>query len=363
MLYKNKRMVLLSFFVMILLFLGACQKKTDSTLPVIRQEPYSDRQFLMGTYVQIKIYDEGKEYVLKEAFDRVAELADKITVNDPGSEIDEINENAGIRPVALTPDVYELVSKSYTYSVDSNGGFDLAIGPITQLWHIGFPDARKPSQEEIDNALKLVNYHNVELNDEEQTVFLKEKGMSLDLGAIAKGFITDKVVDLLQEQDVTTAIVDLGGNIYVLGYSPKGEQKDWTVGIQDPNQERNKIVGTVPAHNQSLVTSGIYERNLIVGDESYHHLFDSRTGYPFDNEIAGVTIISEYSTDGDALSTVVFADGVVEGMNYVESYPGIEAIFVTKNNDIYLSSGIQESFELNEESGYQVRSIEGLKNE
>lgn len=348
----------------LLVFLGACGNgKQESSQTKVRQEPYADRQFLMGTYVQIKIYDEGKEAVLKQAFNRVKDLADKITVNEPGSEIDDVNENAGIKPVKLTPDVYDLVREAYDYTVKSDGGFDLAIGPITNLWRIGFPDARKPSQEEIDAALKLVNYHNVELNDKEHTVFLKEKGMRLDLGAIAKGYITDKVVELLKEKDVTTAIVDLGGNIYVLGYSPSGEKKDWTVGIQDPNQERNKVIGTVPAHNQSLVTSGIYERNLTVGDETFHHLFNSKTGYPFDNDIAGVTIISKRSVDGDALSTVVFAKGVKEGMAYVEGLKDIEAIFVTKEEDIYLSSGVKDIFKLNKEAGYKIKEMKDWKDE
>lgn len=347
-----------------LLILSACgNDKKEEAQKNVRQDPYADRQFLMGTYVQIKIYDEGKEPVVKEAFERVKELADKITVNEPGSEIDDVNENAGIKPVKVTPDVYELVQEAYDYTVSSDGGFDLAIGPITNLWRIGFPDARKPSQSEIDEALKLVNYHNVELNSKEQTVFLKEKGMRLDLGAIAKGYITDKVVELLKEKGVTTAIVDLGGNIYVLGYSPTGEKKDWTVGIQDPNQERNKIVGKVPAHNQSLVTSGIYERNLTVGDETFHHLFNSKTGYPFDNDIAGVTIISKRSVDGDALSTVVFAKGVKEGLAYVEGLKDVEAIFVTKEEDVYLSSGIKDKFELNKEAGYKIKDIKDWKNE
>ncbi len=342
----------------LVLGLTACDKKEEA---VINKEAYSDQQFLMGTYVKMQIYDDGKEAVLKKGFDRVKELADKITVNEPGSEVDKINEQAGIKPVKVSDDVYPLIKKAYQYSVESDDGFDLSIGPITQLWHIGFDDARKPEQSEIDEALKLVKHEQVILDDDEQTVFLEEKGMELDLGAIAKGYITDEVVKVFKANGVTTAIVDLGGNVYVLGHSPRKENSDWKVGIQDPNQARNTIVGSVPASNKSLVTSGIYERNLKVNGETFHHLFNPKTGYPFDNEIAGVTIISKESIDGDGLSTAIFSMGVKEGMAHVNQLKNVDAIFVTRDDKLYLSSGVKETFELNEESGYEIGDIRDLK--
>ncbi|MGX7199664.1 FAD:protein FMN transferase [Enterococcus nangangensis] len=356
-----------SMAVLLLLMIGlvGCTgKKADTTSSSsgtttansnINQEPYEDRQFLLGTYVNIKVYDNGKEQALKDAFARVKELGDKITVNQEGSEVDAVNEQAGVAPVAVSDDVYRLAKKAYEYSQDSNGGFDMAIGPITSLWHIGFDDARKPSQAEIDAALKLVDYHKVILDDEKQTIYLEEKGMKLDLGAIAKGFITDEVVSLLKDAGVTTAIVDLGGNVYVLGHSVRSTPEkavDWTVGIQDPNQARNTTVGQVPETNKSLVTSGIYERYLVVDGKTYHHLFDPKTGYPFDNGIAGVTIISDLSIDGDGLSTAVFSMGVKKGLEYVESLDGVDAIFVTTDDEIFVTDGVKDEFVLNDESGY-----------
>lgn len=345
-------------FIMILaslFFLVACKKDEPEVL--INSEPYSDQQFLLGTYVNIRIYDDGKEDVLKKAFTKVKELGDKITVNEEGSELDEVNAQAGIAPVKVSDDVYRVAKKAYEYSQDTKGGFDMAIGPITSLWHIGFSDAKKPTQEEINAALKLVDYHKVILDDDKKTIYLEEKGMKLDLGAIAKGFITDEVVGILKENNVTTAIVDLGGNVYVLGHSPrstKKEEVDWTVGIQDPNQDRNVVLGQVPEANKSLVTSGIYERYLKVDGKTYHHLFNPKTGYPFDNDIAGVTIISDKSIDGDGLSTSVFAMGLDEGMKYVESLKDVQAIFITTEGKVYVSSGIKDDFVLNEDSGYTM---------
>ncbi|MBP2099858.1 FAD:protein FMN transferase [Enterococcus rivorum] len=358
----NKRKSLTAaLLVTLVLFIAACGKTEKADAPKINDTPYSDEQFLLGTYVQVRIYDDGKEAVLDKAFDRVKELGDKITVNQKGSEIDEVNQQAGIKPVKVSDDIYPLLKRAYEYSEDSQGGFDMAIGPITQLWHIGFDDARKPSQEEIDQALKLVDYKKVKLNDKDKTVYLEEKGMQLDLGAIAKGFITDEVVKVLQDNGVTTAIVDLGGNVFVLGHSPRGEKEDWNVGIQDPNKARNTVIGTIKESNKTLVTSGIYERYLKADGKTYHHLFDPKTGYPFDNDIAGVTIITEKSIDGDGLSTAVFAMGVKKGLEYAESLKNVDTIFVTKEDKVYVSKDIEKTFELGKDSGYTMGDRQELK--
>ncbi len=354
----------ISFMVLTGCTNSAKKTTTESSASTkILKDPYSDEQFLLGTYVRIRVYDEGKEAALKPAFDRVKELGDKITINQKGSEIDEVNEQAGIKPAKVSDDVYTLVKRAYEYSQDSQGGFDMAIGAITQLWRIGFDDARKPSQEEIDQALKLVDYHKIELNDQEKTVYLKEKGMIIDLGAIAKGYITDEVVKVLKKQGVTTAIVDLGGNVYVLGHSPRGENQDWTVGIQDPNMARGSVLGSIKERNKTLVTSGIYERYLEVDGKKYHHLFDPKTGYPFDNDIASVTIITDKSIDGDGLSTAVFSMGVKKGLEYVESElnNGTEAIFVTKDDKVYVTDPIKDTFKLSEDSHYTMGDRSELK--
>lgn len=358
---RNRRLLaVFSLLVVLTLVIAGCSGNQKEEAKV-NKDPYSKQELLLGTYVQIRIYDDGKEDVLDKAFDRIKELGDKITVNEEGSEVDAINEKAGIEPVKVSDDVYTLLKRAYEYSEDSSGGFDMAIGPITQLWHIGFDDARKPEQEEIDQALKLVDYHKVVLDDKEKTAYLEEKGMQLDLGAIAKGYITDEVVKVLKDNGVTTAIIDLGGNVYVLGHSPRGEDEDWNVGIQDPNKARNTVIGTVKERNKTLVTSGIYERYLKVNGETYHHLFDPKTGYPFDNDIAGVTIITNKSIDGDGLSTAVFSMGVKNGLEYVEGLEDVDAIFVTKEDKVYVSKDIEDTFVLGEDSGYTMGDRSELK--
>ncbi|MFV0558729.1 MAG: FAD:protein FMN transferase [Enterococcus sp.] len=344
-----------------ILFLTACSQEHDSRN--LLEEPYQEEEFLLGTYTKIRIYDEGKKAALKPAFDRIEELGDKITINQAGSEIDAINEQAGVKPVKVSKDVYGLLQKAYEYSDQSEAGFNMAIGAITQLWRIGFDDAKKPTQTEIDEALKHIDYHQVIFNDQEQTVYLEDEQMLLDLGAIAKGYIADEVVKVLQEQEVTTAIIDLGGNVFVMGNSPRGEAVPWNVGIQDPNEARGSVIGTVQESNKTVVTSGIYERYLEVDGQKYHHIFDSKTGYPIDNELASVSIITDSSLDADALTTLVFSKGLEAGLAYVENQApaGTQAIFVTKDDRVYLTQGLQDNFQLAKDSNYTLGDVSEIK--
>lgn len=334
---------------------GKTEETTDSATGM-RQDPYSQEQFLLGTYTRIRIYDEGKKDALEPAFAKIAELDDKITINDEGSEIDEINQNAGIQPVKVSPDVYSLIKKAKEYSVESEGAFNLVIGGITQLWRIGFDDARKPTQAEIDAALKTLDYNKVQLNDEEETVYLEEPGMIIDLGAIAKGYIADEAAEVLRKEGVTSGIVDLGGNVLVLGHSFRGADKDWKIGIQDPNDARGSIIGSIEESDKTVVTSGIYERYLELDGEKYHHIFDMKTGYPVDNDVASVSIITEHSIDGDALTTLVFAKGIEEGLKFVEEKTpkGTDAIFISLDGEVYVTSGIKDTFELSPDSDYRM---------
>ena len=338
------------------LVLAGCKPQTQAK-PTLVDQPYQDTQFLMGTVVTIRVYDKGKQAALKDAFARIKQLADEITVNEKGSEIDAVNAQAGVKPVKVTPSIFSLISYAKYFSDNSDGAFDLAIGPITSLWHIGFPDARKPSQAEIDARLPLVNYKNVELDAAKQTVYLKQKGMQLDLGGIAKGFITDEVVKVLKKDKVSTAIVDLGGNLYVLGNSPKHQDAKWTVGIQDPKQARGTALGTVPEVNKTIVTSGIYERYLKVGNKTYMHLMNPKTGYPFDNNLMGVSIITKKSVDGDALSTATFDKGLKDGLAYIEKRKNTEAIFITKDYKVYTTSGLKDSFKLVKGTKYKLATL------
>lgn len=337
-----KKKSLLTVISFIIILLAGCSSAQGQSVKLLK-EPYKQTVFLMGTVVTVKVYDEGKEPALEKSIARIQELANQISPEEQDSEIDIVNDSAGIEPVKVSDDVFQLIKEGKQYSEDADGSFDITIGPLTRLWHIGFDDARKPEQSEIDEVLPKINYENVVLNEEEKTVFLKERGMKLDLGAIAKGFIADETVKVLREEKVTTAIVDLGGNIYVMGNNPSGNP--WRTGIQDPFSARGKTIGVFPASDLSVVTSGVYERYIEVNGVRYHHLLNPSDGYPFEGDIAGVSIISEYSIDGDALSTTIFSKGLEGGLKHLENMKGVEAIFVTFDKKVYVTKGLK-NFEI-----------------
>lgn len=331
-------------FMILVVFLAGCSNNDQKQV-----QPLSRTEFLMGTVVTLKIFDGEMETAMDEAFERLEDLTAQISVNEDSetSLIKKVNNNAGVKPVEVPDEIFYLIETGKEYGEFSDRSFDITIGPLTSLWRIGFPDARKPTAEEITDVLPLINYENLKLDKTRQTVYLEQPDMKIDLGAIAKGFMTDEVVAVLQKHDVTSAIIDLGGNIFVMGKNTSGE--NWSVGVQDPFSPRGEIIGKMKTSNKSIVTSGIYERYLEVDGEKYHHLLNPKDGYPFENELAGVSVITNQSIDGDALSTILFSKGVEEGLLLAEEMNEVEAIFITKNREVYITSGLTGNFELTAE--------------
>ena len=323
-----------------LLITGCMYEQTFSS-----DAPLSKENYLLGTIVNITLYDHQSDALIDEVFSELSKLENILSVNKSNTLIDQINASSGVSPVEVDEETYHLIEKSLYYSELTSGAFDITIGPIVKLWNIGFQNFRVPSQSEIDDTLPLVDYHLVTLSEANHSVYLEKSGMQLDLGGIGKGYAADKVAQLLRQKGVQRAMINLGGNLYALGDKPNHEP--WVIGIQDPLDSRGESLGSIAVSNKSIVTSGIYERyNTAENGKTYHHLLNPSTGYPFDNEIAGVSIISDSSTDGDALSTSTFALGVKEGIDFIESLDGVDAIFVTTDRKIYITSGIKENFHL-----------------
>ena len=329
---------------MLISFTGCGVNSKDSQSTPVTSNPLSRTELLMGTTVSISLFDHQDQTILDEAFEKVKMLENELSLNKESTLLTELNASAGTKPYPVNDTLFDIVQKGYYYSELTDGSFDISIGPLVKLWSIGLPEARVPSPEEIQQVLPLINYQNIQLDEQAKTIYLKKPGMQLDLGGIAKGYIADTLASFLRSKGVEHALIDLGGNIYALGTKVDGSL--WKVGIQDPFESRNNTVGYIPIANQSVVTSGVYERYLEADGKKYHHILDPSTGYPFDNEIAGVTIISDMSIDGDALSTAVFSKGLEEGLKFVKSLPNVEAIFITKDSKVYLTDGIKDDFVL-----------------
>ncbi|MDK2824369.1 MAG: FAD:protein transferase [Clostridia bacterium] len=306
-------------------------------------EPVAKTTFLMGTIVKITIFDKlENDAVFTKVFDRIEEIENKMTINKntDKSEIIKLNNAAGKDFVQLSPETFYVLEKGRHFSVLSNGQFDITIGPIVKLWNIDKENASVPDDTLIKNKLPLVNYRNLLLNKTELKAKLLKEKMIVDLGAIAKGYAADEVAKILKENGIKHAIINLGGNILTLGTKPDGTL--WRLGLQDPYEPRGDYMAIVKLNNQTLVSSGTYEKYFEQNGKRYHHIIDPQTGYPAENNLISVSIITRKSIDGDALSTAIFLLGLEKGMKLIEKSPDTEAIFITNDKKVYVSSGINE---------------------
>ena len=309
-----------------------------------KPKPIRQTELALGTVCSVSLFDSKEKALLPASFSLISQLEGRIIKNIPDSEISKLNRNAGGSPVVLSQPVFQLLTMARKFSILSEGMFDVTIDPVVELWGIGTDHASVPAPERLSHAVSLVDYRRVVLDSAHSSAFLPEKELAVDLGGIAKGYIADQVRDFLVSGGSGGGIIDLGGNILAFGKKPDGS--DFRIGIQDPFGGRGSSIGVVTMAEGSLVTSGIYERFFEQDGKKYHHIFDVRTGYPVDNSLAGVSIVTKESAAGDALSTAVFALGLEKGMTLVEGTEGVEAIFITKDKEVYISSGLKESFNL-----------------
>ncbi|MDD5018174.1 MAG: FAD:protein FMN transferase [Eubacteriales bacterium] len=266
-----------------------------------------------------------------------------------GSYIYEINA-AAPDPVEVTGEVAALLQAALEIARETDGAFDPAIGAISTLWDIsGTP--RVPDAAEITEALALVDYTGVTVDG--TSVSLQKSGMMIDLGGIAKGYAADLAAEIYEEYGVTSALLNLGGNIYV--YGTKTDGGDYRIGLRDPFGGAGEYAAVVSVSDTSVVTSGVYERYFESGGETYHHIFDPETGYPADNGLVAVTVICASSTRADALSTAFFVMGLDKGLALANTMDDVEAVFFTSGRDIYVTGGLNESIEITNEA-YTLQS-------
>ncbi|KNF09213.1 thiamine biosynthesis lipoprotein ApbE [Gottschalkia purinilytica] len=344
----NKKNIALIFVIALLALVGyklffSDSKKSEESKPI------SKTTYLMGTIINLNIFENASDDIFEKSFDIVKRIENKMSPNIENSEISTINKNAGISSTNVSQETFNVIEKSINYSNLSKGYFDISTGPLVNLWVIGTEKARVPSEDEIKQLLDKVGYKNIALDKNNSSVTLSKQGMMLDLGGIAKGYTADEIAKYLKSQNINKAIIDLGGNIYALG--SKSNSEPWKIGVQNPFVDaRGTHIGILSVRNKSVVTSGVYERFLEANKKRYHHILNPFTGYPIDNNLMSVTIVSDKSIDGDALSTSVFSLGLEEGLKLVKSQKNVEAIFVTNNKEVYITPGLKNNFELTDKN-------------
>ena len=286
----------------------------------------------LGTSITLQIFGALDKSVINDSFTLIDHYEDLLTVNRDVSEVMDVNHAAGKHPVQVSSGTYDLIKLAVEES-RKNFGFNALIGPVVKLWAIGFKDAHVPTDDQIKERMKLIDPFSVDLNDSDQTVFLKKAGMELDLGGIAKGWIADRIKDFWMAYGVHAGIINLGGNILLVGDSPKRTSGQWSVGVQDPKEPRGNNIASVMVPQCSAVTSGTYERYLEVDGHKYHHLIDPRTGYPVETNLAGVTTFTRYSVEAEIeCKRLFFAGKPIAGWH--DDPDRIGAVFVYNDEHV-----------------------------
>jgi FAD:protein FMN transferase len=312
----NKNLIVLVVGVLIPLFLlTGCGREVSRT------------GFLLGTICTIHIYG-GSESDLDMAFARIRQIESKMSRHRSDSEVSRIGRSGG-EGIQLSSETCRVVKKAIEFGHLSGGLFDITIAPVAELWGFETEKAGVPTTEDLNAALAKVDYSQIRLDKCWLTTSAEQH---IDLGAIAKGYASDEVARVLKEAGVKRALINLGGNVLVMGKKKDGTP--WKIGIQDPLAQTGTPMGTLEVDGGAVVTSGIYERFVEQDGITYHHLLDPRTGYPIANNLAGVSITTPSGQDADALSTSLFLLGPDKGCELLDRFPGSGAVFITNNRKI-----------------------------
>jgi FAD:protein FMN transferase len=335
--FKNKSIKKALIILLFLLYISNLFASGNKDEPTSISNPENRSELLLGTVCKIAIYDNPTEIAFDASFRRIDEIEQQMSLTISDSDLSKINNYTGITGISVPDDTFNVIKKAIEIANISGGAFDPSIGPLVSAWGIGTDNARVPSQDEILQLLPLISYKDIKLDSKTSRVLLEKKGMILDLGGIAKGFAADEVREVLLNQGIKSAIINLGGNILTVGKKPDGSL--WRIGIQDPAEDRGAFVMILSIEDTAIVTSGPYERFFTVGDTTYHHIIDTKTGYPVRSDLESISIISGNSFIADALSTAVYSLGLEAGMKLIEKMDSIEAVAITYNQQIILSSG------------------------
>ena len=339
-----------------LLFTG-CGNITDTDSFNNENEPISISSIKLNTAVQITIYDSQDKALLDDClalcdkyeliFSRTNEKSELYKLNhrkDTSDKDTNTDRQTTPYPVSGTADTWHisedlaaLLSEGLDITRESDGAFDIAIAPLTSLWDFTAEDPKVPDDAAIQKALPLCSSDGVTIDG--QDITLPSDDIQFDVGAIAKGYIADRLKDFLVKKGVKSAIINLGGNVLCIGSKPDGTP--FKIGIQKPFADRNETEAVMDITGKSVVSSGIYERCFKQDGKLYHHILNPQTGYPYDNGLISVTIISDQSVDGDALSTTCFALGLEDGLKFAEK-KGVQAVFITEDYELHYTDGFQD---------------------
>ncbi len=303
------------------------------------QIAYKKKTYLLGSPFEITIIAndsiQGNEFATM-AIDEVKRIENLISDWIPTTQISMVNQNAGIRPIRVDYEVYELVERAIKVSKLTDGAFDISYASMDKIWKFDGSMKTMPTPEAIKKSVEKVGYKNIILNPKDTTLFLKNEGMKLGLGGIGQGYIADKIKVLLQSKGCTSGIINVSGDINTWGKQLDG--KPWTIGIVNP-MNKNKVFATFPLDDSAVETSGSYEKYVTFNGKRYSHIIDPRTGYPAQG-VVSVSVFAKQTEIADALATGVFVLGIDVGLDLINQLKGIECVMVDDKGKIHVSKGI-----------------------
>lgn len=344
---QTKRIKAFLFFLVCALSSVFCFLSCTPT----QERLYKETRTSMYTIVSITVSTDSEEkakIAIDKAFDELERIAGLLNFYSEDSEVSMINKNAGEKPIKVSPETLEIIDKALYVSENTEGAFDITVGHVVRLWD--FQNKVLPDGKIIKEKLKLVGYKNVIVDKEKSTVFLKTKGVQIDLGGIIKGYAADKAVEVLKNNGIKSGIVAIAGDIKVFGKRPDG--MEWNVGIQNPRPKassefgvrssglKNEILAIVNLSDMAISTSGDYERFFIKDGKRYHHLLDPKTGYPAYG-CQSVTVITKDAAFTDAFATGIFIFGNQKGMDVLKKL-GFDGVIVDKDGKILVTEGIKD---------------------
>lgn len=340
---KKKFLTLAAVLLSISLCTGCGQKEevTEQTEEAVEQD-----LFAMDTFMHVTAYGEHAEEAVEAASDEIVRLDQLLSTGEEESEVALLNQNG---ESVLSEDTAYLLERSMELYESTDGVFDIAVYPLMEAWGFTSGNYSVPEDAVLAEALSLIDVNDISYNKETQEVSFAKEGMQIDFGGIAKGYTSSRIMDIYEELGVTSGMVNLGGNVQVLGTKPDGSY--WKVGIESPDKE--DYLGILSAMDCAVITSGGYERYFEKDGVTYHHIIDPATGYPANQGLISVTIISEDGTLADALSTSLFIMGKDKAIEYWRAHSEeFNVILLTDTEELYITEGIAENF--SSEREYQV---------
>ncbi len=315
------------------------------SISVFSQKQYTKVVKLMGSRFDITVVENDSVTANKDikiAINEIKRIEKIISSWDENSQTSLINKNAGIKPVKVSQELFDLINRSKLISKITNGAFDITYASMDKIWKFDGSMKTFPTKKEIKNSVKKVGYENIVLNEKDTTVFLKLKGMKIGFGGIGKGFAADKAKQLLINKGVSAGIINASGDMNTWGEQPNGE--DWNIAITNPFN-KNKAFALLPLKQGSVVTSGNYEKFVMFDGVRYTHIINPKTGIP-SSGIVSVTVFSPLAELADALATSVFVMGVESGLDFINQIPNIECIIIDDIGKVHTSKNINiENYE------------------